>query len=255
MTDYALPLFVSLLLWWAGTGVVLLLDRLPRHMGAFTFFVATLATVAALACIGHSSRDASVSGAYAGFSCAILVWGWHEFTFLSGWITGPRRDGVTPGAAPLRRLSEAVQVLLWHEIALLVTALALWLWLGHRANPVAAWTFTLLYVMRVSAKVNLYLGVRNLSLEFLPAHLSYLGSYFRRRSFNGLMPWSLLAGVVCTVWLVDAAAAAAPGQRTALMLLASMLGLALIEHLMMVLPLQPAALWRWALKRRVAALR
>ncbi|MFZ4649105.1 MAG: putative photosynthetic complex assembly protein PuhE [Rubrivivax sp.] len=255
MTDYALPLVVALLLWWAGTGAVLLLDRLPRHMGAFAFFVASLATVAALACIGHSAHDAGVSGAYAGFSCAILVWGWHEFTFLSGWITGPRRDGVTPGAAPLRRLSEAVQVLLWHEIALLVTAATLWIWLGRSQNPVAAWTFTLLYVMRVSAKVNLYLGVRNLSLEFLPAHLSYLGSYFRTRRFNGLMPWSLLAGVVCSVWLVEAASAAGPGRRAALMLLVSMLGLALIEHLMMVLPMQPAALWRWALKRRVVALR
>jgi putative photosynthetic complex assembly protein 2 len=109
--------------------------------------------------------------------------------------------------------------------------------------------------MRVSAKVNLFLGVRNLSLEFLPAHLSYLGSYFRKRRFNGLMPWSLRAGGVCAAWLVDAAAAAAPGQRTALLLLASLLALALLEHLMMVLPLQPAALWRWALRRRAVALR
>jgi putative photosynthetic complex assembly protein 2 len=135
MTDYALPLLVALLLWWVGTGAVLLLDRLPRHMGAFTFFLASLATVAALACIGHSSRDTSVSGAYAGYSCAILVSAWHEFTFLSGWITGPRRDEVTPGARPLRRLSQAVQVLLWHEIALLVTVAMLWAWLGAAPTP------------------------------------------------------------------------------------------------------------------------
>jgi hypothetical protein len=38
-------------------------------------------------------------------------------------------------------------------------------------------------------------------------------------------------------------------------LVASLLALALLEHLMMVLPLQPAALWRWALRREAAALR
>ena len=74
------------------------------------------------------------------------------------------------------------------------------------ANPTAAWTFTLLYAMRVSAKLNLYLGVRNLALDFLPPRLLYLGSYFRVRRFNALMPWSLLAGAGVVAWLISAAA-------------------------------------------------
>ena len=255
MIEYALPLLFAVGVWWAGTGVVLLLDRLPPARGVVSFVAASAFAVAALACIGHTSQDRSVSGAYAGFACAMVVWGWHELAFLAGWVTGPRRQRVTAGATPLRRLSEAVQVLLWHEVALLATAVALWLWLARSPNPVAAWTFTLLYVMRVSAKVNLYLGVRNLALEFLPEHLSYLGSYFRQRRFNGLMPWSLLAGGVCIAWLLADAAGAAPGSHASRMLLASTLALALLEHLMMVLPLQPTALWRWALRREAAAAR
>ena len=112
---------------------------------------------------------------------------------------------------------------------------------------------TLLYAMRVSAKLNLYLGVRNLALDFLPPHLLYLGSYFRQRPFNRLMPWSLLAGAVVAGWLIVGAQATTGGAQAAHLLLASLLTLALVEHLMMVLPLEPSALWRWALRRPAEA--
>jgi putative photosynthetic complex assembly protein 2 len=255
MIDYALPALFAVLVWWAGTGIVLLLDRLPRASAAVTFTLATMLAAGALACIGQTAHDPGVPAAYGGFACAMVLWGWHELAFLSGWVTGPRRQIGTPGARGWRRLSEAVQVLLWHELALLVTLVALWLWIGGRVNPVAAWTFTLLYAMRVSAKLNLYLGVRNLSLDFLPERLGYLGSYFRRRRFNALMPWSLLLGGLAMLWILGDVGLAQPGARAARLLLASTLALALVEHLMMVLPLQPSLLWRWALKREAVAAR
>jgi putative photosynthetic complex assembly protein 2 len=252
MLDLAGPPLTAVLLWWLGTGVVLLLDRMPVACGSkvVAFVAATTFAIGALLCIGHTARSTGVAAAYGAFACSLMVWGWHELAFISGWITGPRRTALTPGARALRRLGEAVQVLLWHEIALLATGVALWLWVGGSGNPTAAWTFTLLYAMRVSAKLNLYLGVRNLGLDFLPPHLRYLGSYFRRRRGNALMPWSLVAGAVVVGWLIAAAAATAGGPRTAHLLLASLLVLALVEHLMMVLPLQPSALWRWALRQR-----
>lgn len=253
--DYALPPLFALALWWAGTGAVLLLERPAGAGRAAGFTLATAVACGALACIAHTANDRSMAGAYAGFTCAMVVWGWHELAFLSGRLTGPRRDAASPGAPRLQRLSEAVQVLLWHEIALLGTAVALWVWQSGSPNPVASWTFGLLYAMRVSAKLNLYLGVRNLAIEFLPQRLLYVGSYFRRRRFNGLMPWSLLVGVVVAVWLFQEAAQVQDGARTARMLLASTLVLALAEHLMMVLPLEPTALWRWALRRGEAVAR
>jgi putative photosynthetic complex assembly protein 2 len=254
--DYALPPIAAVLLWWLGTGVVILLDRMPAACGGrktVAFVAATSFAIAALACIGQTAEDRDVGAAYAGFVCAVVVWGWHELAFLGGWLTGPRRTAATPGARGLIRFGQALQVLLWHELALLATCVALWLWLGDSANPTAAWTFTLLYVMRVSAKLNLYLGVRNLALDFLPPHLLYLGSYFRQRPFNALMPWSLLGGAVVTGWLIVGAQATTGGVQTAHLLLASLLTLALVEHLMMVLPLEPSALWRWALRRPLEA--
>ncbi len=255
LMDYLLPPLAAVMLWWLGTGAVILLDRMPRDTRGVTFFAASLFTLAALLCIGHTAGDNGVAAAYAGFTCAVVVWGWHELSFLSGWITGPRRVAATPGAHGLGRLRQAIAVLLWHELALLATLVALWRWQAGAANPTAAWTFTLLYGMRVSAKLNLYRGVRNLALDFLPPHLVYLGSYFRQRRFNALMPLSLLGGAAVAAWLMAGALATGGGVRVAHLLLASMLVLALVEHLMMVLPLQPSALWRWALRREPLVVR
>jgi putative photosynthetic complex assembly protein 2 len=259
MSEYVLPPLAAVLLWWLGTGAVIVLDRQPRDTRGCIFFFATLLMGMALLLIGQTARLDTAFAAYAGFAATVALWGWHELAFLGGWITGPRRDAITPGARGWQRLREAVQVLLWHEIALVATLLALWVAVGTQANPVAAWTFTLLWVMRVSAKLNLFLGVRNLALEFLPPRLEYLGTYFRQRRFNALMPVSLLAGGVAVAWLLAAATGDGTGSggaaRVSLLLVASLLALALVEHLMMVLPLQPTALWRWALKRDALAAR
>jgi putative photosynthetic complex assembly protein 2 len=76
----------------------------------------------------------------------------------------------------------------------------------------------------------------------------YLGSYFRRRRINALLPLSLLAGGAVAVALIAAALDAGGAERVGLLLVSSMLVLALLEHLLMVTPLPPTALWRWALR-------
>ena len=123
----------------------------------------------------------------------------------------------------------------------------------NTVNQVALGTFTLLWVMRLSAKLNLFLGVRNLGEQFLPAHLTYLPSYFRRRAMNALLPVVFVAASAVAVAMVLEAPLLQGGARAANLLLASMLVLALAEHLLMVLPWQGTALWRWAMRRQAAA--
>lgn len=247
--DYALPPVVALLVWWLGTGVVMLLDGLPRTTFRASLAISTLVAAGALVCIARSASDTSAAGAYAGFVCAVLVWGWHELAFLTGWLTGPRQRACSAPAHGPTRFREAVQAILWHELAIVATG-ALIVWLSRDgANQVAAWTFALLWVMRLSAKFNLFLGVRNHGEEFLPPHLGYLGSYFRHRRMNALLPLSVLAGGTVTALLIDAAVqTTSAGLRTGCLLMAALLALALLEHLMMVLPFPPTLLWRWALR-------
>ena len=63
------------------------------------------------------------------------------------------------------------------------------------------WTYLVLWGMRQSAKLNLFLGVRNLGVEFLPQHLRYLQSFFRRRAMNALFPLSIVAATLLVVLL------------------------------------------------------
>jgi putative photosynthetic complex assembly protein 2 len=105
--------------------------------------------------------------------------------------------------------------------------------------------------MRTSAKLNLFFGVRNLSEEFLPAHLAYLESFFKRRRMNAFFPFAVVTASACLWLLVDFAnqAMATPAQVVGSVLVGTMLALAIVEHLMLVLPLDTTALWRWAIRK------
>lgn len=247
--DFLLPPLVALFIWWFGTGVVMLLDGLPRHSFRWSLGASTLLAAGALLCIARSGASTEVGGAYAAFTCAVLVWGWHELSFLTGWLTGPRKHACSAPLHGPTRFGQAVQAILWHELALLASGALITALTWGAPNQVATWTFWLLWVMRLSAKFNLFLGVRNRGEELLPPHLLYLGSYFRRRTMNALLPLSLLAGGAVAAGMVSAALAAGDTLRTGLLLVSSMLVLALIEHVLLVAPLPATLLWRWALRQ------
>ena len=246
--DYVFAPLFAVFVWWFGTGVVMLLDGMPRDTFRWSLAISTLIALAALLCVHRSAQHTGVAGAYAAFTCAVLVWGWHELAFLTGWLTGPRKHACSAPQHGPTRFHEAVQVILWHELAIIGMGIGIAAITWGAPNQVATWTFALLWVMRLSAKLNLFLGVRNRGEEFLPPHLLYLASYFRRRSINALLPLSLLIGGVAAALMIMAAVGSDGAARAGLLLVASMLVLALLEHLLMVTPLSALALWRWALR-------
>lgn len=113
------------------------------------------------------------------------------------------------------------------------------------------WTFLILWIMRLSAKLNVYLGVPNLTEQFLPQHLLYLKSYFCRKPMNGLFPISVTAStVIAALLVIKAAAAITPFEAASLTFLATLMSLAVLEHWFLVIPLPAANLWSWGLKSR-----
>jgi putative photosynthetic complex assembly protein 2 len=144
---------------------------------------------------------------------------------------------------------------LWHELAILVVGVAILVVTWDAPNQVGTGAYLVLWVMRTSAKLNLFFGVRNLSEAFLPAHLAYLESFFRRRPMNAFFPFSVVAASVVLLMLVNFASSPLtnPAQVVGATLVATLLGLAIVEHLMLVLPLDTTALWRWAIRKRQGA--
>jgi putative photosynthetic complex assembly protein 2 len=240
----------AIFVWWFSTGLVLLLDNLPRTTFRWSLLLSSLLAAAAIAGLVHTAGQPSLAGVYCAFTCALLVWGWHELSFLTGWVTGPSRQRLPAGVVGWPRFSAAVSAILWHELAILASGVLIIALTWGEPNQVGTITFIVLWVMRISAKLNLFLGVRNLSEDFLPTHLAYMGSFFRRRRMNGLLPLSVLGGSAGVVLLVQAArdSDATPAAAVGYTLVATLLVLAVVEHLLLVLPLQPSALWRWAMR-------
>jgi len=249
--DYGLPVLFVLFAWWFLTGAVLYVVGLPRTMVRWSMAGATVVALGALAVLWQTAGDTSPAAAYMAFLSAIFVWGWHEMSFLTGFVTGPRTTEAPRHVRGRAALWPAIETLLYHEVAILLTGLALFALLWGSPNEVGLWTFVILWVMRISAKLNVYLGVPNLTEEFLPAHLTYLKTYFCRRSMNLLFPLSVTLSTIATFVLIgEAGTSTGVFDKTAFTFLATLMALALIEHWFLVVPLPSGALWSWGLWSR-----
>ncbi len=252
MESHVLPFLATVFVWWFTTGAILFLDGLPRRTFRWSVVGATVVLGASLALLYGTRNDTSVEGAYLAFLAAIGVWGWQEVAFLLGFVTGPRREPCPPGCTTWQRARYALLTVLHHEIAIVVLALAVLLAIRGGGNAVGLWTFLVLWAMRQSAKLNLFLGVRNLSEDFLPDHLRYLESYFVRRPLNALLPLSIAgsAFVAYAVWQRSLSPALPAGEAAGLAFVGSLLVLACLEHVFMLLPLPASRLWSWSFRSR-----
>ncbi len=248
------PLLFALLMWFIGTGAVVWLDSRPRETFRTSLILAGLVAIAAIGLVWAKAGDTSAGGAYAGFAAAILIWGWHEMSFLMGHVAGPNRAECPPNAVGWARFKAATATVIHHELAIAATAILLFAITWDQPNQAAPLTFLLLFVLRVSAKFNLYLGVPNLSDEVFPEHLAYLKSYFREAWCNPLFPFSILlgSGIAAWAWTVAERAPVDSGASASATLIAGLAVLGVVEHLFLVLPLRDAKMWQWASNNKAA---
>ncbi len=242
------PATITIFAWWFSTGLILLLVRLPqhRHLGLLIGFGA-IAGLAGWGVVASAAHD-TPTGVYCAFLCTLVIWGWHEASFLMGKITGPRPLACPENVTGWRRFGYAAATLIYHEVALFLTLLLIAALTWQSSNQTSLWIFALLFAMRLSAKFNIFLGVPNLTEEFFPAHLEHLKSYLPKKSMNWLMPISLLAclSLIALLGRELLATSAGEGAVTALTVFVTLTILGMIEHIFMITPLPDAALWRWA---------
>lgn len=240
----------ALFVWWFSTGAILCVVKGADRRGGVMHRRAALLSLPVLG-IGlggylTSLGDASVSGVYLGFLSAIAIWGWIEISFLSGVITGPNRFDCPEGISPWERFVRAWGTVAYHEMLLTACFAVMALVAVGAENLFGLWTFGVLFVARISAKLNLFLGVPKIHVEFLPRPLGHLPSHFRYARLNALFPVSVtLLAFATACWLERIYAATSPADAVGFALLAALTALALLEHWLMVLPLPDEKLWRW----------
>ena len=243
-----LPIVATVFLWWFSTGAILCLGRRPVR--TFHGTMLALTALAALAFVGlyWTAWLPTVGGAYAGFVCGLALWGWHEASLLLGYVTGSSRAPCPDGARGFRRFRLALATILHHEIAILLTMVAVVVATWDAPNQIGTLTFAVLWVMRISAKLNVFLGAPNVAEEFLPGRLAYLGTYFRRDEITAIFPVSITLSTIALGLLIERTALSTdPCTIVGLTFVATLLALAILEHWFLVLPLPDTALWGWAL--------
>ncbi len=247
MSEHALPALFAIFIWWLSTGLILVMDSLPKRTFQWSMLGATALGGIALYALIATRNDASITGAYVAFLSGLAIWGWHEMSFLMGFLTGPRRAPCPADCSALQRFSYAAQTVLHHELAIAGTALGLVVLTWGAVNQIGTLTFLVLWVMRLSAKLNIFLGVPYFTDEFLPDHLQFLKSYFRKGPANAFFPIAMVATALAIAGLLYTAHK--PGtqafEATGAGLLATLLALGALEHMFMVLPIRDSALWMW----------
>jgi putative photosynthetic complex assembly protein 2 len=249
MLSYGIAVGYALFLWWFSTGLILYLDQRSERTYPWSMAAATLVMLASFGVLAWSRDLGTVVGAYASFTAGVLIWGWMEMSYFMGFITGPRKAPCPENCRGWERFWLALSTSIYHEL-LIVAAGGLMIWLTWGAlNPVGTWTFVILWLMRWSAKLNLFFGVPNLNEEWLPERIRFLTTYLPKRAMNLLFPVSVSVATVIMCLLVDRALAlpAESFGASALLLGATLLALAILEHWLLVLPLADGALWSWAL--------
>jgi putative photosynthetic complex assembly protein 2 len=254
MVLYALPALYALFIWWFSTGVIMYLDGLPRKTFKWSILGASILMVLSLWGVYASRNNATVTGAYCAFTGGLLAWGWQEISFYMGFVTGTRKDPCPEGCSSWKHFGHAIQTSLWHELAIIASGIVIVAITWGSRNQIGMWTFMVLWWMHQSAKLNVFLGVRNLNEEFLPEHLQFLKSFLTKKPMNLLFPLSITISTVILVKLIDAAVNAHGSRFDAagFCFLATLMALAILEHWLLMLPLPAAALWGWSLKSRKA---
>lgn len=252
MLQYLLPLLYALFIWWFSTGLILYLDSLSGRTFRWSMAGATVFLLLSLVGLVVSGGGETVADAYLAFTCGVVAWGWLEMSYFMGFVTGPRKEPCPPGCTGWQRFILVIHTSLYHELAILLIAAVVITVTWGEPNQVGTWTFMVLWWMRLSAQLNVFLGVPNLNEAWLPEHIQFLTSYVTKKPMNLLFPVSVTVSTVVAVLLVQMALAAGAGtlNATGLILLAALLSLGILEHWFLVLPLPDEALWSWAIPSR-----
>jgi putative photosynthetic complex assembly protein 2 len=252
MSDYLIPIVSVVLIWWASTGAVLWLARgLDRQMNVRLIIMTVLCGMG-FAGVVISTAHHTQASVYLAFISAILIWGWVEFTLLSGMITGSTNEVCPEDISEFERFKLAFKTIEHHEYALVAMLIALAVLDSTSGSGMAIKTFALLWIMRLGAKLTIFSGAPELSTNMIPQRLSYMKSYFRHDRISVAF-WLSLAG--CTALLLTGLYALTNVQNDAVVqlqvtMLSTLVALAILEHIFMVLPIADSKLWGWALGKK-----
>ncbi|MEP6779479.1 MAG: DUF3623 family protein [Gemmatimonadaceae bacterium] len=216
--------------WWGATGLTLAMQR-SEAASTISLTVTTLLAALGTVLIVNARDDASVRGARFAFLGSAFVWWWCSTMFYSGFGISSAAESAGPSgsfALALQAIAATLRPDLLGVFALLAVGALVW----RRANRVALWTLVVFFGTLQTAKLNVFFGVRNASVEWLPQQLSHLSRFFGPPRNSSLLTISVIGlAALCWVFANRARRVQSPFVRHANGMIALLLGLAVIEHI------------------------
>lgn len=244
---------------------------------------ATLVMIGAMAGLWWTAQSSSIAAVYGAVTCGTIVWGWHVAGYYLGFVTGvePTQSNAasansgqvvlhrtvlfhsaleqqSPFGAAIRswlaylfptRFRRAFLASLHHELLIVCFVILMAVITLPQPNRWGLWIFLALWLMHTSAKLNIFFGVRNFRIDFLPEHLHALEQFISKRTSNPFFPLSICVALsivlVLLYQVIDPTALAT--QSIGATLVGTMILLGILEHWMLVLPV-PVALWGWGVR-------
>lgn len=251
--SFILPVLFAVFLWWFTTGLIIVVYGRSARLIRLCFVGSTVALLLAFWGLIATRPFTQPHHIYLAFTCGLVIWGWQTASYYLGYVKGPR--GKEPAAKdkelarPFDRFWRALQSGIYHELLVVVFVAVLAGLTWPYANRWGFWIFLAMWLMHSSAKLNVFLGVRNFRMEFLPPHLHHLDGLLNKQSNNTFFPLSIVVASTVTLFLFYKAIepGATSAQTIGSLLIATMMGLGVIEHLLLVLPI-PATLYGWGIR-------
>jgi putative photosynthetic complex assembly protein 2 len=252
--EFGLPAIFVLFVWWFSTGAVIYLNNLPKETYQWSFLAVSLVLGGSIYGLYVTSHSNTIASAYLSFTFGLLAWAWTQFTFFTGLITGPRTTACPSSCKGPRHFWHAVESSMYHEISAALIGVVICFTTMTGENHIGSWTYTIIWLMHSSAKINAVLGVRNLNIHFFPEHLRYIGSFLKKRAMNLLFPVSITVSTVAiaVLWHKAIEIQRDPFELLAFTFYIVILALGILEHWFLVLPIPAEALWNWSVKARKA---
>ena len=119
------------LMWGGSTGIIFYLDSLSTRTFPWSMAAATLVLAGCGYAIWELRDNYSTSAIATSFAAGLLAWGWTEMALYMGYVTGPRKKRCAVGCSGVQHFGHAVSANLWHEITVIIFAVAIW----ATANP------------------------------------------------------------------------------------------------------------------------
>jgi putative photosynthetic complex assembly protein 2 len=249
LTLFSAILF-TVFLWWFTTGLIIAVYGRPRLLTQVGYVVATLAMLLSFVVIVGTRDMTEPIAVIASVTCGVLIWGWLIMAYYLGYITGPGTS-LEPALRKqtlLARFTAALQFSLYHEVLAAVCALLICVITWGQPNQWALWIYLALWLMHTSAKLNVFFGVRNFRINLLPEWMHHLHGLLGKRGSTGFFPLSVGLATLALLGLVyHALVTASVGHSLGALIVATMIGLGILEHLLLVLPVA-SMLWGWGIR-------